>query len=708
MLARILQEAALAISRHLDTPPRVLAVERLGSAALSILLEWPGTGLRRRLVLDVESVHSTLHWTRGGRLGEDSRTGGFGERLLGGRLLAVEPGNEPKILRFRFSMRRGGMDAAGGTDAAAGTDAARGTDAAAGPASDEFLLVAEWTGRRSNLRLLDAGECVIESIQPGGPARGELYTPPPERVLPALASIDAGDLTAALAAAPPVRWARVVAGSAAEGSRAEAANAVLLASRDLPHPSEGSPDAAAVPHPAVSALAERVIEILRSRTQRTAETRSGGFLYVFPRNASLDWPGAGGVTAHELGLPAAEVGLSDLPALLPFLRTVAGTEEADEPDLMELLSRAHAENVTREREEARRAEALRLVQRELARLLRLRENLLLERGDEAEGRRLRGSAQALLAHLHAVPRGASEFRCPDWSGDPEAPPLVIALDPARTTADNAQDYFRKARRWERGEPHRVKRLAAIDKSVAQLATLRSRWQDTDYVPRETVVEQQVVEALGVLRRGGGLRGRSAGAAGSGVAGSGAAGSRAAGSGRVVEGSGRARGSASGRDGGRSQGSAASRGPAGSNARTYAGGQRPAGPAFRPRSFTTREGWTVLVGRSNNENDYLTHRMAHPEDIWMHAHGVPGSHVILRREGRKDNPSARTLEEAASIAAYFSKARHSGRVPVIYTLKKHVRKPRQAKPGLAVCTREKTILVPPKNPEEGLEPEWMEE
>ncbi|MBK8232716.1 MAG: hypothetical protein IPK72_19565 [Candidatus Eisenbacteria bacterium] len=66
-------------------------------------------------------------------------------------------------------------------------------------------------------------------------------------------------------------------------------------------------------------------------------------------------------------------------------------------------------------------------------------------------------------------------------------------------------------------------------------------------------------------------------------------------------------------------------------------------------------------------------------LWFHAHGVPGSHVVLRREGRKDNPSAKTMEEAAAIAAFFSKARHAGKAPVIYTLKKYVRKPSKA-PG----------------------------
>jgi predicted ribosome quality control (RQC) complex YloA/Tae2 family protein len=129
------------------------------------------------------------------------------------------------------------------------------------------------------------------------------------------------------------------------------------------------------------------------------------------------------------------------------------------------------------------------------------------------------------------------------------------------------------------------------------------------------------------------------------------------------------------------------------------GKRKEGPGFHPRQYVTRDGWKVYVGRTNQENDYVTHVFARPDDIWFHVHGASGSHVILRREGRKDNPSAKTLEEVASIAARYSQARHSKKVPVVYTLKKYVRKPRKAPAGLALCTREKTIMVEPADEEE---------
>lgn len=114
----------------------------------------------------------------------------------------------------------------------------------------------------------------------------------------------------------------------------------------------------------------------------------------------------------------------------------------------------------------------------------------------------------------------------------------------------------------------------------------------------------------------------------------------------------------------------------------------------PRRYRTSTGWSVWAGRNNRENDLLTHRLTAQNDLWFHAHGYSGSHVVLRREGRKEEPSARTIEEAARIAAYWSKGKTARRVPVVYTLAKYVSKPRGGAPGQAVLRREKTIMVEP--------------
>jgi len=120
-----------------------------------------------------------------------------------------------------------------------------------------------------------------------------------------------------------------------------------------------------------------------------------------------------------------------------------------------------------------------------------------------------------------------------------------------------------------------------------------------------------------------------------------------------------------------------------------------GPKFR--RYVVTGGWEVLVGKSNRDNDLLTHRMARPDDLWFHARQAPGSHVVMRRAGRADNPSPDAIREAAEIAAFHSKAGRSSKVAVCYAEKRYVRKPRGAKPGLAVVTREKVIMVRPRTP-----------
>ena len=114
-----------------------------------------------------------------------------------------------------------------------------------------------------------------------------------------------------------------------------------------------------------------------------------------------------------------------------------------------------------------------------------------------------------------------------------------------------------------------------------------------------------------------------------------------------------------------------------------------------RRYRTADGWTVLVGRNSEENDELTGESA-DDDLFFHAKGFPGSHVILKREGKANEPGKAAIEEAAALAAYWSKARRSGEtVPVSYTAIRHVSKPSGAAPGLVTIQNEKTIFVSPR-------------
>jgi predicted ribosome quality control (RQC) complex YloA/Tae2 family protein len=119
--------------------------------------------------------------------------------------------------------------------------------------------------------------------------------------------------------------------------------------------------------------------------------------------------------------------------------------------------------------------------------------------------------------------------------------------------------------------------------------------------------------------------------------------------------------------------------------------------FSGRTFLTKSGCEILVGRNNKENDYLTFKFARPDDLWFHAQDVPGSHALLRKKEKKTEPSQSDIRESAQVAAYFSKARGEKKAAVIYTQAKYVRKPKRGKPGLALVEREKSIVVQPGLP-----------
>ncbi len=109
-----------------------------------------------------------------------------------------------------------------------------------------------------------------------------------------------------------------------------------------------------------------------------------------------------------------------------------------------------------------------------------------------------------------------------------------------------------------------------------------------------------------------------------------------------------------------------------------------------------QGFTVWIGKNARNNDILV-QMAHKEDIWLHARGVSGSHVIIRMGNNKKLPPKTVIQEAAAYAAYNSKARGAELVPVIVTKKKYVRKVKKAAPGAVIVDREEVEYVAPKNP-----------
>lgn len=127
-------------------------------------------------------------------------------------------------------------------------------------------------------------------------------------------------------------------------------------------------------------------------------------------------------------------------------------------------------------------------------------------------------------------------------------------------------------------------------------------------------------------------------------------------------------------------------------RRASGDNRKQPPKLPPLRFLSDDGFVILVGRNNVQNDRLTLRESRNYDLWLHTQKIPGSHTVIVCDG-KQLPE-RTIRQAAQLAAFHSAARDSGQVPVDYTLVKYVSKPRGAKPGMVIYTHQNTVYVQP--------------
>ena len=302
--------------------------------------------------------------------------------------------------------------------------------------------------------------------------------------------------------------------------------------------------------------------------------------------------------------------------------------------------------------EERQAALVRALKRYRSRLARKLEAI---RGDLAEAERapeFRRFGEALLSYLRQVPARATSVTLPDPADHGST--LEIELDPKLNAQGNASRYFKRAAKGARGLIEIPPRVARTEREIRVLTELLDRAGAEEDSPAGEAgsadpgilrdLESAFSKVPSVLRE-------------------------TVGAGKLKT----------------------------KRAPVAKGEVRAPSSRLQPRRLKTSEGWDVLIGRSNEGNDYLTHKLARSEDYWFHVHGAAGSHVVLRRGKGKDEPSKQTIAEVAAWAAFYSQARTAGKVPVIYTRKKYVRKPRGGKPGLAMCEREKSVMVRPVEP-----------
>ena len=261
--------------------------------------------------------------------------------------------------------------------------------------------------------------------------------------------------------------------------------------------------------------------------------------------------------------------------------------------------------------------------------------------------RYRLQAELLLAYQHEVKQGQSNVVLQNFfENEATLAAVTIPLDPRYDAVGNANRLFHKY--------HKLRRALAlvpdqIEKNTTEQATVEQLLADLTLAdtPAEVALVKAEVQQAGYIRG--------------------------------------------------SKNSGLIPGPSKQSRKTRGGKQKkaksvPPGGGV-PLHIQSPDGYTILVGKNSRQNEEVTFHQASASDIWLHARGVPGAHVIVKAGGR-DIPQS-TIEHAASLAAYYSQARGSASVPVDYTLQRHVRHMKGGGPGMVIYEREKTLYAEPK-------------
>lgn len=245
---------------------------------------------------------------------------------------------------------------------------------------------------------------------------------------------------------------------------------------------------------------------------------------------------------------------------------------------------------------------------------------------------LRTRAEALSAHLQLVKRGDAALELPGWP-DPDAdPPLSIPLDRTREPSDNLDRLWQRVRKADRGRDEALERAEEAEAQANELQALAERASGLEAAA--SAGEPAALEALDAIEE---------------------------------------------------QAAALLPKP------KAAGKRKGEAPSLPYKRFTSIDGFPILVGRSSKANDELTLRIASGNDLWLHAHGVAGSHVVVKLPRGSEVPQG-TLLDAATLAHVFSKRKADSHGEVTWCRAKHVSKRKGAPAGQVMVTQEKSIRV----------------
>ena len=316
------------------------------------------------------------------------------------------------------------------------------------------------------------------------------------------------------------------------------------------------------------------------------------------------------------------------------LQTIPPSNQHGRESISVALDQAATSLLARETFDHARESLLAALRR--TRKLREREAAEVEQGlrNAARAEEYRQVGDLLLSNQSQIERGQSLVSVPDYYAPPlpggEPTMRFIALDPTLSVHENAERFYKRSRKAEGSALTLQERRAQAREEVVLLSLAETEAQRVTTSAEVAALRQSLAQSL-------------------------------------------ARG----------------------EVQNTPESSRPASPDFeghKIKRFQTVDGWEILVGENAASNDYLTTKLAAASDIWLHVRAATSAHGIIRAKNKPASVSQAALQQAAEMVAARSEVKHSSLIPVDYTLRKHVRKPRKSAPGAVTYQNEKTLFV----------------